>query len=63
MINDLASKLLENNIKILYGNIQIVYLPNDYINPYEKLQFGNYLCNYAWHMLMSLGEFYLFILF
>jgi hypothetical protein len=55
MINDLASKLLENNIKILYGNIQIVYLPNDYINPYEKLQFGNYLCNYAWHMLMSLG--------
>ena len=55
MINDLASKLLENNIKILYGNIKIIYLPNDYINPYENLQFGNYLCNYAWHMLMSLG--------
>ncbi|CAF5143644.1 unnamed protein product, partial [Rotaria sp. Silwood1] len=55
MINDLASKLLENNIKILYGNIKIIYLPNDYINPYENLQFGNYLCNYAWHMLISLG--------
>jgi hypothetical protein len=55
MINDLATKLLENNIKILYGNIQIIYLPNDYINPYENLQFGNYLCNYAWHMLISLG--------
>ncbi|CAF0897911.1 unnamed protein product [Rotaria sordida] len=55
MINDLASKLLENNIKILYGNIKIIYLPNDYINSYENLQFGNYLCNYAWHMLMSLG--------
>jgi hypothetical protein len=55
MINDLANKLLENNIKILYGNIKIIYLPNDYINPYENLQFGNYLCNYAWHMLTSLG--------
>jgi RNA-dependent RNA polymerase len=55
MINDLATKLLENNIKILYGNIQIIYYPNDYINPYENLQFGNYLCNYAWHMLISLG--------
>jgi hypothetical protein len=55
MINDLASKLLENNIKILYGNIKIAYLPNDYINPYENLQFSNYLCNYAWHMLISLG--------
>ncbi|CAF1239013.1 unnamed protein product [Adineta steineri] len=55
MINDLASKLLENNIKVLYGNIKIVYIPNDYISPYENLQFGNYLCNYAWHMLMSLG--------
>jgi len=55
MINDLANKLLENNIKILYGNIKIIYFPNDYINPYENLQFGNYLCNYAWHMLISLG--------
>ena len=55
MINDLADKLLQNNMKILYGNIKINYLPNDYMNPYENLQFGNYLCNYAWHMLMSLG--------
>lgn len=55
MINDLASKLLENNIKVLYGNIRIIYVPNDYVNPYENLQFGNYLCNYAWHMLTSLG--------
>ena len=57
MINDLASKLLENNMKMLYGNIRIVYLPNDYVNPYENLQFGNYLSNYAWHMLISLGLF------
>jgi hypothetical protein len=58
MINDLANNLLENNIKVLYGNIQIIYYPNDYINPYDNLQFGNYLCNYAWHMLTSLGEFF-----
>lgn len=55
MINDLANKLLENNIKILFGNIRIIYYPNDHLNPYENLQFGNYLCNYAWHMLLSLG--------
>ena len=55
MINDLSSKLLENNMKILYGNVRIVYLPEDHVNPYEQLQFGSYLCNYAWHMLISLG--------
>lgn len=57
MINDLSNRLLENNVKVLYGNIKIVYLENDYVNPYEHLQFGNYLCNYAWHMLTSLGQF------
>ena len=55
MINDLSDKLFENNIKILFGNIQIIHLSKDYLNPYEHLQFSNYLCNYAWHMLTSLG--------
>lgn len=55
MINDLSNKLLENNIKLLYGNVRIVFLPKNHRNPYEHLQFDNYLCNYAWHMVTSLG--------
>ena len=62
MINDLADRLLENNIKMLYGNIKIVVLPTNYVNPYENLQFESYLCNYAWHMVTSLGESVIIIL-
>ena len=55
MINDLAARLAENNIRIFYGNLRIIFYENTYSNPYENLQFSNYLCNYSWHMLTSLG--------
>jgi hypothetical protein len=55
MINDLADRLNENNIRLLFGNVRIVHLPDGHVHPYANLQFDNYLCNYAWHMLISLG--------